>query len=142
MAIATAALVLTAIAGLGQAFQQKQTGKAQSQALKAQAKEEEVAARDRELQRKTRLNKVLAAQIAGQGASGVTGEGSQQAIALNSIREASLGDLAGEANASGIQQRLKNQSKTARKLGNLSAATTLLSTGANIGITGSQLEVF
>jgi hypothetical protein len=128
----TIALMLTAIAGAGSAYQSKQAGKAQSAAFKAQAKDEETAARERELARKQKINKVLAGQIAGLGVSGISAEGSPQFIAQESIKAADLGSLADEATRSGRERNLLNQASASRSLGNLQAATTLLSTGASM----------
>ena len=102
--------------------------------LKKQAKDEETQARERELQRKTKINKILAAQIAGLGASGISAEGSPQLIAQESLREESLAGLADVATRSGRERNLSAQGSAARKLGNINAATGLLSTASNIGI--------
>ena len=133
-------LVLAVLAGAGSAYQQKKAGDFQSAALKKQAKDEEIEARERELVRKTKINKVLAAQIAGLGVSGISAEGTPQLIAQESIRAESLGSLAQESNRSGREQTLLNSASAARTLGGLNAATTILSTGANVAITKARLS--
>ena len=115
----TIGLILTAIAGLASANQQKVAGKVQQKKMKNQAKNAEREARERELQRKQKINKVLASQIAGMGASGITGEGSPTQIAISNITEASLGDFAANATQSGVQADLQAAGSNARKMGNL-----------------------
>lgn len=129
-----AAYAVAAVGAVAGAVQTRKTGKFQEKMAKKQAADEETEARERELQRKKKINKVLAAQIAGLGASGITAEGSPQLIATESLREESLAGLADVATRSGRERNLLAQGRAARKLGNLSAATNLISSAASIGI--------
>lgn len=140
--ITTAALVITALAGAGAAYQQHEAGKYQEKLSKYQAKQAETEARERELVRKQKINKVLAAQIAGLGASGISAEGSPQLIASESVRQESLEGLADVATRSGQQRMLLSQGQNARRLGNLQAATSLLKTGASVYGSGKDWEVW
>jgi hypothetical protein len=135
------AMIAMMVIGSGaQAHQQKQAGKAQEQSLKFQAKEEEAAARDRELVRKQKINKVLAAQIAGLGASGISAQGTPQLIAQENIRQESFEGLTDVANRSGRTNMLLNQASSARKLGNLQAATTLVGGLTQAGLTKNKMQ--
>lgn len=134
-----ASYAVAAAGAVAGAVQAKKQGKFQERTLKRQAENEEVEARERELQRKTKINKILAAQIAGLGASGISAEGSPQLIATESLREESLAGLADVATRSGRERNLSAQGSAARKLGNINAITGLLSTGASIG-TGLALN--
>lgn len=128
----TIGLIITAIAGAGSAYQQKQSADYQEDVAKYDAEQVTVEARERELVRKEKINKVLAAQIAGLGASGITSEGSPQVLAVNNIRQESLDGLASDATRAGQQNSLLSQGSAARELGNLQAATTLIGTGSSM----------
>ena len=122
------ALVSMAVAGGASAVQQRKAGKAQQIVLNEQAKQEEIAARDAELERRERANQVLAAQIAGLGGAGISGEGSPTQIAVVEGQRRGLEDLGAATVLERRQRSLREQGKSARRLGNLRAATTILQT--------------
>ena len=70
-----------------------QSGKAQEQALKEQAKQEELAAQSQELQRRQELNRALAANVAALSTAGISGEGTPASLALESAKQAGLSEM-------------------------------------------------
>ena len=122
-AVATIAGTATSVYGTVQA------GKAQQDAFREQAEEEKIAAEGRELQRKQELNKVLAANAVSASMSGVTGEGTPASIALSSAKQ--IGSSEGMINLSEKLKRaqLRRQGDNARATANISATSTLLTSG-------------
>lgn len=129
-----AALATTAVSGGLQMVASQQRARAQEAELERRRKEEETKARDAELQRREQVNKVLAAQIAGGAASGTAFEGSPTQIAKTDIQKADLANMGASASLSGMNQAINSQKRSARRLGNLSSATSLFNTAANIGM--------
>jgi hypothetical protein len=117
--------------GLLKAGAERRAGQEQSIELKMQARQEEDAARDRELNRRRALVRALSTQIASFGASGVDpGTGSPAAIAR---RDAFLADeetAIDRAQTARQSTTLRRQARSARRIGTLRATSTLLSTGA------------
>ena len=122
-AVATIAGTATSVYGTVQA------GKAQQDAFREQAEQEKIAAEGRELQRKQELNKVLAANAVSASMSGVTGEGTPASIALSSAKQ--IGSSEGMINLSEKLKRaqLRRQGDNARATANISATSTLLTSG-------------
>ena len=110
-------------------YGQVQSGKAQQESLERQAEEEKIAAEGRELQRKQELNKVLAANAVSASMSGVTGEGTPASIALESAKQ--IGTSEGMIGLSEKLKRaqLRRQGDNARATANISATSTLLTSG-------------
>ena len=124
------ALISMAVAGGASAVQQRKAGKAQQIQLNEQAKQEEIAARDAELERRERANQVLAAQIAGLGGANIGAEGSPTQIAVIEGQTRGIEELGAATTLERRQRSLREQGKSARRLGNLRTATTILQTGA------------
>ena len=82
-----------AVAGGLAAYGQVQAGKAQKQALREQAKQEELAAQSQELARRQELNRALAANVAALSTAGISGEGTPASLALESARQAGLSEM-------------------------------------------------
>ena len=83
------AVVLSAVVGV--TAERKATA-ADKIELKRQADEEKLSAEGQEIERRQRLNKVLAANIVGQASSGISGEGTPESIALGSAKKASASE--------------------------------------------------
>ena len=124
-AIVAAIAVSTAATAYGQV----QAGKIQQNEFERQAEEEKIAAEGRELQRKQELNKVLAANAVSASMSGVTGEGTPASIALSSAKQ--IGSSEGMIGLSEKLKRaqLRRQGDNARATANISATSTLLTSG-------------
>jgi hypothetical protein len=107
-------------------------GKTQEIELKRQAEEERISAQSRELQRREELNRALAANVVGQAMSGIAGEGTPASIALASAERASLSEATIGLSEKLKQAQLRRQATSARQVGKMQAASTLLQTGTQI----------
>lgn len=105
------------------------TKKAKEIEFEQQAEQEKISAEGRELQRRQKLNKVLAANIVGVSTSGISGEGTPASIALESAKQASLSEGIEGLSTRLKQAQLKRQGKNVRVAGNIQAASTLLKGG-------------
>lgn len=118
-------------------LQEREAGKIRQIESETAAKQEDLAATQRETERKQRLAEALASQNAQAGAGGIAAfEGSPLTILQEDIRKA---DVAGERGA--LESRLKvtstlSRGKIARKQANLSATIGLLKAGASAAKTG------
>ncbi len=113
-------------------YGQIQAGKAQEDALKEQARQEQVAAEGRELERQQQLSKALAANTVGLAAGNVGMEGTPSSIALESAKNIGMSEGMISMGDRLAQAQLKRQGKNARSTANLSAASTLLSGASSI----------
>lgn len=108
-------------------------GKATQIAHKEQAKQEEMAARDREIERRRRLVQALASQNAEAGAAGLDPTvGSRRAITLEDQRRAGLDTLTDRAMTSRRALNLRAAGKNARRQANLESAATILNTASTL----------
>lgn len=105
------------------------TKKAKEIEFEQQAEQEKISAEGRELQRRQKLNKVLAANIVGVSTSGISGEGTPASIALESAKQASISEGIEGLSTRLKQAQLKRQGKNVRAAGNIQAASTLLKGG-------------
>jgi hypothetical protein len=121
----TVSLISTAVVAYGQ----REAGKQQEYNLERQAEIEELSAEGEEIQRRERLNKVLAANVASASAAGITGEGSPQSLSLETARRASSSEASESLSSRLRQDMLKREGKAARKAGQAQAASTLLTGG-------------
>ena len=126
------AIAVTATAGAVSARGQYIAGKTQEIELKRQAEEERISAQSRELQRREELNRALAANVVGQAMSGIAGEGTPASIALASAERASLSEATIGLSEKLKQAQLRRQATSARQVGKMQAASTLLQTGTQI----------
>lgn len=126
-------IVTLAVVGTGviSAAQQKKSAKAQEIELEKQAEEERLSAEGRELERRQRLNKALAANVVSMAAGGITGEGTPQSIALESAKQVSLSEGINQLSDRLKQAQLKRQAKNVSATGTTQAASTLLSTATS-----------
>lgn len=135
------AIVTAASAGV-QMYGQTQAGKAQEQALKEQAKQEELAAESQELARRQELNRALAANVAALSTAGISGEGTPASLALESARQAGLSEMTIDLSERLRRASLQRQAGAAKQAGQLAAASTLLKTGLQVaqmkGFGGSE----
>lgn len=114
----------------GSAYQQVQAGKAQAAEYKAAQEEEEMAARDRAIERRKRLIDALASQSVMAPLRGVAmGSPSLTAQVGRDVREAGFEQLTDEAMTSARRRNLGLQSRNARTMAGLGAGTTLLQGG-------------
>lgn len=104
--------------------------------LERQAEEEKISAEGRELQRRQKLNKVLAANIVGQAASGIKGEGTPQSIALASAKQASTSEGIEALSDRLRQAQLKRRAANIKTGGKLAIASTLLKSGVQVAELG------
>ena len=126
-------ITATALSGGAQAYGQVQAGKAQKQALREQAKQEELAAQSQELARRQELNRALAANVAALSTAGITGEGTPASLALESARQAGLSEMTIDLSERLRRASLERQAKAATQEAGIAAASTLLQTGAKAG---------
>jgi len=133
--VITAAVITATAAGVS-ARGQYVAGKQQEIELKRQAEEEKIAAQAREIERRQELNRVLAANIAAQSQAGITGEGTPASLALASAKQAGLSEATISLSDRLRQAQLRRQAASAKQAGYLGAASTLLSTGAQIASLG------
>lgn len=123
-------IILVALGGGYQYLTQKAVSKQQQYDLERQAEIEKLEARDTELDRRERLNKVLSANIQSV-ASMASSEGSPQSVSLESAKTASQSEASESLSDRIRQDLLKRQARQAKSVGDLRAASTLLNTGLN-----------
>ena len=124
--------IFAILAGLGagvSAYGQIQAGKAQTVALKEQARQEELAEESQELARRQELNRALAANVAALSTAGISGEGTPASLALESARQAGLSEMTIDLSEKLRRASLERQAKAATQTAGLAAASTLLSGG-------------
>ena len=124
--------IFAILAGLGagvSAYGQIQAGKAQKEALREQARQEELAAESQELARRQELNRALAANVAALSTAGISGEGTPASLALESARQAGLSEMTIDLSEKLRRASLERQAKAATQTAGLTAASTLLSGG-------------
>jgi len=107
-------------------------GKTQEIELEQQAEEEKLSAEAKELGRRQKLNKMLAANVVGLASSGISGEGTPQSIALASAKQASISEGLEGLTSRLKQSQLKRQGANVRAGSKLAAASTLLTGGVKI----------
>ena len=118
--------ILAATAAGVQAYGQVQAGKAQKEALKEQAKQEELAAQSQELARRQELNRALAANVAALSTAGISGEGTPASLALESAKQAGLSEMTIDLSERLRRASLQRQAKQATQAAGLSAVSTLI----------------
>jgi len=125
--------VITAVvvAGTATAKLQYNAGKSQQIELDKQAEQEKIGAEGRELQRREKLNDVLASNIVSLSGSGISGEGTPQSVSLESAKKASLSEGMIGLSDKLRQAQLRRQGKAAKRQGTAQAASTLLNTGTS-----------
>jgi len=128
MALPIFAILAATAAGVS-AYSQVQAGKAQKEALKEQAKQEELAAESQELARRQELNRALAANVAALSTAGISGEGTPASLALESAKQAGLSEMTIDLSEKLRRASLERQAKAATQIAGIGAASTLLSGG-------------
>lgn len=125
-------------AQFGSAYQQVQAGKAQSSELMAARREEEIAARDRSIERRKRLIDALASQSVMAPVRGVAlGSPSLTAQVGQDVKEAGFEQLTDEAMTSARRRSLYRQARSAKRAGYIGAGTSLLETGTRLAMAGA-----
>lgn len=110
----------------------KQAASAQRAQIEMQKRQEAAAATDREVQRQRRLAAILGSQRAAAAAAGVAASGSVANISYVDARRAAEDSLVDEINASNRIRALSSQSRSIRRISNVKAAGTILSTAESI----------
>lgn len=129
-------IVATVVVGAFSASEQSKAAKRQSFELERQAEQEKLSAQGREVQRRQQLNKVLSANVLGQAAAGISGEGTPESLSLSSARQASLSEGLESLSDRLRQSQLKRQAANTRSAGRTAAASTLLKTGISAASLG------
>ena len=134
------ALIMAAVALVGagvSAESQRRQAKTQQIQLEQQAEQEEIAAQGEELKRQKMLNRIRAANIVNQFASGISGEGTPESIAMASAKAVALSESQEGLSQRLRQQMLRQQGKNIRSAGNIQAGSTLLQGAVSAGQTGA-----
>ena len=131
------AIALTAAGTATSVYGQVQAGKAQEQAMKEQAKQEEFAAQSQELQRRQELNRALAANVAALSTAGISGEGTPASLALASAEQVGLSEATIDLSERLRRSSLERQGRMAKQTAYIGAAGSLLSGAGNIAALGS-----
>ncbi len=125
MALPIFAILAATSAAVG-AYGQVQAGKAQKEALKEQAKQEELSAQSQELARRQELNRALAANVAALSTAGISGEGTPASLALESAKQAGLSEMTIDLSERLRRASLQRQAKAATQQAGLAAVSTLI----------------
>ena len=131
------AIALTAAGTATSVYGQVQSGKAQEQAMKEQAKQEEFAAQSQELQRRQELNRALAANVAALSTAGISGEGTPASLAIESAKQAGLSEMTIDLSEKLRRASLERQGRMAKGTAYIGAASSLLSGAGSIAALGS-----
>ena len=130
MYLIVAATIATGVGTAVSVYGQVQAGKAQEDALKEKARQEEIAAKSRELERQQQLAKALAANAVSLAAGNLEMEGTPSSIALESTKNIGMSEgMIGMSDRLALAQR-ERQAKNAKSAAYLQATSTLLSGGA------------
>jgi|TARA_R110000744_G_scaffold125082_2_gene230734 uncharacterized protein HemX len=140
MYLIVAATIATAVGTGVSVYGQVQAGKAQEDALKEQARQEQIAAEGRELERQQQLSKALAANTVGLAAGNVGMEGTPASIALESAKNIGMSEGMLKMSDRLAQAQLKRQGKNAKSAAYLQAGSTLLSGGAETAKLANSIE--
>lgn len=119
-------IILAAASAAVAANQQRNAAKAQEIEFERQADEEKISAEGQELERRTRLNKILSANMVDLAGSGMSGEGTPQSISLDSAKQASISEGISSLSDRLKQSQRKRQAANARISGSAQAGSTLL----------------
>ena len=133
-------LITAAVIGTGllTADAQNKAGQQAQYNLETQAEQEKLSAQGEEVNRRKRLNQVLAASTQAASASGIQGEGTPQSIAIASAKNVASSENVASLSDKLRQDLLKRQGKEARSAGQVQAASTLLNTGTNAALLGKK----
>lgn len=118
-----APLIISGVSSISGIGAQGQQAREQEANLNRQADLEKLAAKDRSIERRRRLNKVLAGQIASTGARGIAFEGSPQAVAKGDIRQFELEKLGAQVSDLERITQLRRSARSARKTAERSERT-------------------
>lgn len=111
----------------------KDAGKAQEIEFKQAAIQEQDAARESELDRRSRLVRALSSQVTTRAAQGLDMSGSAQAIAMSDASSADLGLLTERVNVGRRMTSLRAQGREASRQGRIGAATSILDGAVTAG---------
>lgn len=120
-------MAVVAVAGAAvSAHGQQQQAKAQEIELEQQAEQEHVQAQGEELKRRRMINRIQAANIVNQFASGITSEGTPESIAMASQKDIALSESQESLSQRLREASLRRQGKNIRSAANIQAGATLL----------------
>lgn len=131
-----AAPIVSLIAGVYSSHEQRKAGVAQANQYKVEAKTEQVAAGQREIERRRNLIRALASQNAAAGAAGIETSGSAAAIYNSDINDAQNDLLYDTFNSKARQRALMARASNSVKAGNAAANASLLDTASSFYKTG------
>jgi len=120
-----AAVIITAAVGYGQ---QVEATEDQEEAALKQADQEKVSAEAKELGRRQKLNRALAANVVGQSTAGIAGEGTPESIALESAKQVSISEGVTGLSDKLKQAQIKRNARNNASAANAQSASTFLST--------------
>jgi len=138
--MATAALVAAGGAGLLGAAQQVSAGRIAALEGKSEAKAIETQEAAREADRKEQLARALSSQSAVTGAGGISFEGSPLSVIEEDVRRAEEAKERGALEASIGASAARSRGKIAKKQAQAQAVTSLLGTGAQMGLLTQQAK--
>lgn len=124
--------ILFAVAASTAAYGTVQAGRAQAFQYKAEAQQAKMQARDVEIARRQKLLQALAERQVATAAGGATLEGSPMAIINESERQANLDRLALEGMTASKVSTLNAAARNARTVANITAAAELMAAGSKI----------
>ena len=126
-------IVATLVIGAVGASQQRKASQKEEIEVEKQADQEKLDAEGREIERRQKLNRLLAANVVNQAASGISGEGTPESIALANAKQSSASEgLASLSDRLKASQR-KRQATNIGRAGDTAAASTLLKSFTQAG---------
>jgi len=130
--IAYAAAATAAVTAHGQ----REQGRMAEAMYEREAKEAEVEASGRELQRREQINRRLAQNVVGIAGSGMSGEGTPASIALEDAKKIGVSESMETLSDRLKAAQLRREGRLARETGNLNASSTLLKAGIGVASGG------
>lgn len=125
-------LAVTAVSAGAGAFSAYQSGMAQKYEYQQQARQEKMAARDKQIERNNRLLSALSKRNVAAAVSGGGLDGSNMALVNRDLREYNLESLAAGANSASTQAGLAAAGKSAQRAGAIKAGSSLIKMGGSL----------
>lgn len=124
--------ILFAVASAAGAYGQVQAGRAQAAQYKAEARQVQMQARDTEIARRQRLLQALAERQVATAAGGATMEGTPGVLINQAERQANLDALSLEAQTASKVSTLRAAARNARTMANIGAVVDVMKAGASL----------
>lgn len=129
---ATLYYVFAAAVATTAAYGTYQQGKAQKYEYKRQADQDKLAAKDREIERRSRLLKALSQRTVAAASSGAALEGTPTALINRDFREYSLESLSAQASSASTQAGLRAAGSNAKRIGTINAVGNLFEAAGSL----------